>query len=80
MSERKPAGAFPDHGFGMGMTLRDYFAGQALAGLLAGTWRVDPEGIAERQETRGCVEGKRFRVAELSYLAADEMLKEREEG
>ena len=45
-----------------GMTLRDWFAGQALAGILAAT-RVDiNEGV----------------LAESCYLVADAMLKARE--
>ena len=36
MSEENNTPAFPTNGFYNGMTLRDYMAGQALAGL--GTW------------------------------------------
>jgi len=31
-----------------GMTLRDYFAGQALAGIMAATTVCDPEAVASR--------------------------------
>lgn len=60
--------AFPPyhHGesFPSGMSLRDWFAGQALAGILAG-WPHDSR-LSERM------------AAEIAYLAADEMLKQRE--
>jgi hypothetical protein len=47
-----------------GMTLRDYFAGQALAGLLAGRY-------SESEDTD---------VARWSYKAADAVLAAREKG
>jgi hypothetical protein len=31
-----------------GMTLRDYFAGQALAGMMSSTDACDPEAVASR--------------------------------
>lgn len=46
-----------------GMTLRDWFAGQALAGIMAG-WPAN-ERISEA------------RAAEISYHAADAMIAER---
>ena len=47
-----------------GMTLRDWFAGQALSGSLGeGTWPISDEDIAE-----GC------------YRCADAMIKERSKG
>lgn len=49
-----------------GMTLRDYFAGQALAGILANNWATyrafDEEGTA---------------VAAIAYQYADKMLESR---
>ena len=50
-----------------GMTLRDYFAGQALAGLM--TSYATAKGSAE-----DCIRA----AAGISYLMADEMLAERE--
>ena len=48
-----------------GMTLRDWFAGQALNGLLSGSmWKEVPDGL--------CIE-------EWAYDVADEMLKRRNE-
>lgn len=49
---------------GPGMTLRDYFAGQALAGMCASK-------IAERNKSP--------KMATMSYMLADAMIKEREE-
>lgn len=50
-----------------GMTLRDYFAGQALMGLCSTT---DNEGIWQYGTTAN--------VSEVSYKISDAMLKERE--
>ena len=52
-----------------GMTLRDYFAGQALSGLSYGDF------ILDRNETP---EDWYKDVAEASYKLADAMLKQRE--
>lgn len=49
-----------------GMTLRDYFAGQALIGLLA-----------RPPKSSGLMAGKPTTTAELAYLIADDMLKSR---
>jgi len=55
--------AFPsDRSFGM--TLRDYFAAQAMQGMLAAC-----TGWSEQEQTR---------LAKCSYMMADQMLKERE--
>lgn len=48
-----------------GMTLRDYFAAQAMQGMLAAC-----TGWSEQEQTR---------LAKCSYMMADEMLKRREE-
>lgn len=47
-----------------GMTLRDWFAGQALAGMLAEASTVNPYG-------------NEYRIAKQSYDIADAMLTER---
>ncbi len=69
--------AFPTHGghhpdddprnhtLGGGMSMRDWFAGQALAGIMAG-WPAN-ERISEA------------RAAKTSYLAADAMIVARDE-
>ena len=54
--------AFPSVGFSSGMTLRDNFAGQALAGAMA-----DPNFMMPPA-----------RLAELAYIEADAMLAARE--
>jgi hypothetical protein len=48
-----------------GMLLRDWFAGQALAGLLAGRWSSD-DSVRD--------------AAEVAYMAADAMLATREDN
>lgn len=53
-----------------GMTLRDYFAGQALIGLLSGAWGVDHK----RRET--CSE-LGINYAKGAYDIADAMIAER---
>ena len=75
MAENPPA--FPRPGFEQpaglqdGMTLRDYFAGQALAGLCANhgfinsaSWDAAPNAV----------------IASRAYSLADAMLAEREKG
>jgi hypothetical protein len=70
MSEIKDGGwAFPSHGSmgevtWEGMTLRDYFAGKALQGLLAGLL-ADGSNISEVSEDT---------VMECAYRYADKML------
>ena len=72
--------AFPSHGAmgevaHEGMRLRDYFAGQALHGLMA-----NPEGPVQRSSQRGWefVNCKPDEVACLAYYMADAMLRARE--
>ncbi|MCB3267613.1 hypothetical protein NL448_08880 [Klebsiella pneumoniae] len=70
MSKENNGGpAYPTQGY-EGLTLRDYFAGQAMQGWLASY----PEGIQHPVATR-----HEKMVAEFSYLMADAMLKAREE-
>jgi hypothetical protein len=61
--------AFPSNGE-RGMTLRDWFAGQALAGVIDAAARVQNTPKMEELATR---------ISSISYLIADAMMKEREE-
>lgn len=55
-----------------GMTLRDYFAGQALAGMMAGEFHVYAADLAkDRGHSSTAV------IAASAYEFADAMLKER---
>ena len=67
MSTPENPQAFPITGYGRGMTLRDYFAGQIAAGMAAYSGTVGapfgPDDIASR-----------------SYQIADAMLAERAKG
>jgi hypothetical protein len=57
--------AFPSEALGQtGMTLRDWFAGMILSGILAG--REQEYGIEDHED-----------IAEYAYKMADAMLKER---
>ena len=78
-----PMSAHPDHGYGPGesvkegMTLRDWFAGQALAGILAHDASIDSAMPTEsiRDTLTRTVECWAIR----SYRIADAMLKAREQ-
>lgn len=63
MTKEEYLDAFPPCGFGEGMSLRDYFAAQAMQGMLAAC-----TGWSEAQQER---------LAKCSYSMADEMLKAR---
>ncbi|KAA1718407.1 hypothetical protein VKY16_14185 [Klebsiella variicola] len=70
MSKENNGGpAYPTQGY-EGLTLRDYFAGQAMQGWLASYPESNQYPVATHHENM---------VAELSYLMADAMLKAREE-
>jgi hypothetical protein len=56
-----------------GMSLRDYFAGQALVGLLG-----NPDRTIKQQQTDGMAELAMQAYAISAYRFADEMLKVRE--
>ncbi|HHZ9278213.1 TPA: hypothetical protein ACWMI5_002736 [Klebsiella pneumoniae] len=69
MSKENNGGpAYPTQGY-EGLTLRDYFAGQAMQGWLASYPESEQHPVATHRENM---------VAELSYLMADAMLKARE--
>lgn len=70
MSKENNGGpAYPTQGY-EGLTLRDYFAGQAMQGWLASYPESEQHPVATHSENM---------VAELSYMMADAMLKAREE-
>ncbi|HHL1692043.1 TPA: hypothetical protein ACQ299_000955 [Klebsiella pneumoniae] len=70
MSKENNGGpAYPNQGY-EGLTVRDYFAAQAMRGWLASYPERDKHPVATHHENM---------VAELSYLMADAMLKAREE-
>jgi len=54
------------------MSLRDWFAGQALAGILAGQWNVIP-AMTEPQPLSATIQS----IAPHAYKIADAMLAER---
>jgi hypothetical protein len=56
-----------------GMTLRDYFAGQALPEATKAAWSEYSEGEIEYEQIF-------TRAAEIAYKIADAMLAEREKG
>ncbi len=61
----------PDNKFlQSGMTLRDYFAGQTLAGLMSELGKMPPSEMFDAMNS----------LAKWSYVAADAMLKEREKS
>lgn len=80
MSDMKHGGAaFPLQSIGVdfmpghhGMTLRDYFAGQALAGLCA---NPDPADIFDAAQGRS---GVSLSLSQIIYEIADAMLRQRE--
>jgi len=58
-----------------GMTLRDYFAGQALAGMTAGITRfLEPDNVVPPDTL---IKNRPNDLSELAYLYADAMLKAR---
>lgn len=88
MSERKDGGqAFPHgdetHGGMLGMTLRDYFAAQALQGMFACGGHRDVYAEISRTKEAFCLPAAEIaaatneRVAAMAYAMADAMLKER---
>lgn len=68
-----PSGNFSDVEPGMGMTLRDWFAGQAFGAAFSGMTNIDgftDEEIAEEMRL----------LAKVVYAGADAMLAERAKG
>lgn len=55
-----------------GMSLRDWFAGQALVGMLAGQWNVAPNAFAPQRLPANTSE-----LVSNAYAVADAMLAER---
>ncbi len=85
MAEKVDGGsAFPQHAdtgnledWRMGMSLRDYFAGQALGGLVA-AYRATPEAAASLTDVAKAVGLTPQEVeATVAYEIADAMLAER---
>lgn len=75
MKKAKPEPAFPSAAF-YGMDLRDYFAGQALGGLLAA--EANAQMSSARVELAKCTgEGVEAQVARECYDLAAAMLAER---
>lgn len=73
--------AFPRHGGGLmpgeqGMTLRDYFAGQALAGYLASVSTPETMTLCSKAAKAQGMEEEPF-IALVAYTFADAMLLER---
>lgn len=56
-----------------GMSLRDWFAGQALSGIWAQMAGVTPEGLCPTEEIP-------LRLARAAYIQAEAMLAERAKG
>lgn len=72
MSEKDGGSAFPlevDGWAHYGMTLRDYFAAQAIPRLLGLALQLEANGKLEKDAPQTC--------ARLAYLLADAMLSER---
>lgn len=63
--------AFPAHGCTPGMTLRDYFAGQALVGILSGLLAAGLRGPGQEFP-------EDHKAARWAYEYADAMLKARD--
>ncbi len=61
-----------------GMSLRDYFAGQALAGIMSGP--DEPLPIDPGEATADAIKRYWKETAGLAYLIADAMLKAREDA
>jgi hypothetical protein len=62
------------HAAETGMTLRDWFAGRALQGLIAKTPLIDREGVNGKQMTQHEINQLRDDFAESAYFYADAML------
>jgi hypothetical protein len=62
MTDKTGGAAFPENGFGEGMTLRDYFAAKAMQALLS-----DVEDVARTK----------LWISITAYSMADAMLEER---
>lgn len=81
MSVDHPQFAFPNH-FDAGMTLRDWFAGQALLGLCSRELRPASEISSQLNSSVKWADVWHIRpgaeVAKIAYSLADAMMKERD--
>jgi hypothetical protein len=75
MSKQDGGTAFPTHGYTYGMTLRDYFAAQALAVVAA--YRNVRESADEMDDNPNLPGGAAGCIAGWAYEIADAMLAER---
>ena len=75
MNKKDGGAAFPENGFGEGMSLRDYFAAKAMNGILESAIDWFPTHKSPDQETLALF----AEVAQDSYAIADAMLKAREQ-
>ncbi len=71
MTDKRDDGgaAFPGTGYGRGMSLRDWFAGQAITGVMAAE-------LPAKTNISGAIKD----AAEIAYSIADAMLAERKKG
>lgn len=70
--------AFPSTGYADGMSLRDYFAGQALNGLLVWGKHWFPSNVAiDPKSPTAPIVGN---IVDVAYRYADAMLAERAKG
>lgn len=60
--------------YGLGMSLRDWFAGQALVAIIKAEEAVDVDSIKERARIRQRNHRAKFRDAKRAYAIADAML------
>ena len=68
ISDKDGTGQYDTYSFG-GMTLRDYFAGQAIAGIFSSGKEISSNGVKIHEADQ---------FAELAYNIADAMLVERD--
>ena len=84
MSKNDGGSAFPSHGTmgevaQEGMSLREWYAGQALSGLLSDSNMIDVSARAISSENRKDISVYEL-FSNMAYLYADAMLAERSKG